>query len=182
MKKCIIGISYRAFCLIAFTIVAAAVAAAESVKSQTRGRARAWRVRTQLIAYVDLTSDTDAALVAAGSSLAARVELHSMTMDGGVMRMRPLERVELPGGQDRAPLAGRYAPHADRSEATAEGGGQAAAHSERAIVGHIPHDAQHRGRSARREAGTQPPGKERYGGNRPLFVGGEARVEGERRP
>ncbi|HUP93272.1 MAG TPA: copper chaperone PCu(A)C [Burkholderiales bacterium] len=50
-------------------------------------------------AYVDLTSDRGAVLVAAGSPLAARVELHSMTNDGGVMRMRQLPKVELPAGQ-----------------------------------------------------------------------------------
>src|SRR6476661_1951876 len=46
--------------------------------------------------YVDLTSANDAALVAAGSPVAARAELHSMSMDGGVMRMRALPRIELP--------------------------------------------------------------------------------------
>lgn len=50
-------------------------------------------------AYVELTSDSNAALVAAGSPAAQRVELHSMTMDGGVMRMRALPRIELPAGQ-----------------------------------------------------------------------------------
>jgi copper(I)-binding protein len=49
--------------------------------------------------YVDLTSASNAALVAVGSPLAARAELHSMSMDGGVMRMRALPRVELPAGQ-----------------------------------------------------------------------------------
>ena len=49
--------------------------------------------------YLELTSASDAALVAAGSPAAARAELHSMTMDGGVMRMRALPRVELPAGK-----------------------------------------------------------------------------------
>src|ERR1044072_4107268 len=49
--------------------------------------------------YVDLTSAADTALVAAGSPVAARAELHSMSMDGGVMRMRALPRVELPAGK-----------------------------------------------------------------------------------
>lgn len=49
--------------------------------------------------YVDLTSATDAALVAAGSPVAERAELHSMSMDGGVMRMRALPRIELPAGR-----------------------------------------------------------------------------------
>ncbi|MGZ9079432.1 MAG: copper chaperone PCu(A)C [Burkholderiales bacterium] len=50
-------------------------------------------------AYVELTSPADAALVAAGSPLAARVELHSMTLEGGVMRMRALPRIDLPAGK-----------------------------------------------------------------------------------
>ena len=49
--------------------------------------------------YLDLTSAADTALVAAGSPVAARAELHSMSMDGGVMRMRALPRVELPAGK-----------------------------------------------------------------------------------
>lgn len=49
--------------------------------------------------YVELTSDRNAALVAAGSPLAGSVELHSMTTEGGVMRMRQVPRVELPAGQ-----------------------------------------------------------------------------------
>jgi copper(I)-binding protein len=49
--------------------------------------------------YVDLTSANDATLVAAGSPVAARAELHSMSMDGGVMRMRALPRIELPAGK-----------------------------------------------------------------------------------
>lgn len=50
-------------------------------------------------AYVELTSDRDAAVVAAGSPAAARVEMHSTTTEGGVMRMRALPRIELPAGK-----------------------------------------------------------------------------------
>ncbi len=46
-------------------------------------------------AYMVLTSDTDAALVAAESA-AGRTELHQMSMDGGVMRMRPVAKIDLP--------------------------------------------------------------------------------------
>jgi periplasmic copper chaperone A len=55
--------------------------------------------QTTAVAYVELTSDRDAALVAAGSSLAGRTELHSMATEGGVMRMRQIPRVALPAGQ-----------------------------------------------------------------------------------
>lgn len=50
-------------------------------------------------AYVELTSDRDAAIVAAGSTAAARVEMHSTTTEDGVMRMRALSRIELPAGK-----------------------------------------------------------------------------------
>ena len=50
-------------------------------------------------AYLELTSDRNVALVAAGSPAAGRVEMHSTTMDGGVMRMRALPRIELPAGK-----------------------------------------------------------------------------------
>jgi copper(I)-binding protein len=47
-------------------------------------------------AYLELTSKSDAALVAVESPSAARAELHSMGVDGGVMKMRPVRRIELP--------------------------------------------------------------------------------------
>jgi len=50
-------------------------------------------------AYLDLTSTRNAVLVGAGSAVAARAELHETTNEGGIMRMRPLPRLELPAGQ-----------------------------------------------------------------------------------
>jgi len=41
----------------------------------------------------------DDRLVAARAQVAERVELHSMTMEGDVMRMRQLDAVELPAGK-----------------------------------------------------------------------------------
>jgi periplasmic copper chaperone A len=46
------------------------------------------------------TGDSDDRLVSASSPMAERVELHSMTMDGDVMRMRELEDgIALPAGE-----------------------------------------------------------------------------------
>ena len=82
----------------AFT-TAAPPAYAQSVKVENAwARATVAGQKTGSV-YLDLTSSTDAALVAAGSPLAERAELHSMTMDGGVMRMRALPRIELPAGK-----------------------------------------------------------------------------------
>lgn len=74
-------------------------AAAQSVKA-----AHAW-VRAPVggqktvSAYVELTSEREAALVAAASPAAGRVEMHTMSMDAGVMRMRAVSRIDLPAGQ-----------------------------------------------------------------------------------
>lgn len=47
-------------------------------------------------AYMEIISAADAALVGVETPVAARAELHSMSMDGGVMRMRALEKIDLP--------------------------------------------------------------------------------------
>lgn len=49
--------------------------------------------------YFDIVSSTDAQLVGLQSAVAARGELHAMSMDNGTMRMRPVEAVALPAGQ-----------------------------------------------------------------------------------
>ena len=90
----------RALCsVVTASLFALPACAAESIKV-----ANAWvrapaAGQTTLSAYVDLTSDRDAALVAAGSPVASRAELHSSTVEGGVMRMRALARIQLPAGQ-----------------------------------------------------------------------------------
>jgi copper(I)-binding protein len=85
--------------LIFGTVFAASGADAPSVKVMNAWARATVAGQNTAAAYVDLTSDRSAALVAAGSPLAQRVELHSMTHEGGVMRMRQLPKVELPAGQ-----------------------------------------------------------------------------------
>lgn len=88
-----------AACAFAVTAVAPAAAAAPSVKvADAWVRATAPGQKTAS-AYLELTSDRDAALVAAGSPAARSVELHSMSMHDGVMRMRAMPRIELPAGK-----------------------------------------------------------------------------------
>ena len=50
-------------------------------------------------AYMDITAKAPAVLLAIESPVAARVELHTMAMDGGVMKMRPLEKLDLPANR-----------------------------------------------------------------------------------
>lgn len=50
-------------------------------------------------AYLELSSTASAALVAVRSPAAGSVEIHSMSMEGGVMKMRRLEKMELPANR-----------------------------------------------------------------------------------
>jgi periplasmic copper chaperone A len=50
-------------------------------------------------AFMRITSAKAAKLVGASSPAAGVVEIHRSTMEGGVMRMRPVESIELPAGQ-----------------------------------------------------------------------------------
>jgi copper(I)-binding protein len=84
-------------------LVAASLLASE-VSAQSVQVANAWARATapgQTTAgvYLELTSNTNTALVAAGSPVAHRAELHAMSVDGGVMRMRSLPRIDLPAHQ-----------------------------------------------------------------------------------
>jgi copper(I)-binding protein len=50
-------------------------------------------------AYMQIQSDADARLVGVSSPAVPRVEVHEMKMDGGVMRMREVEAIDLPKGK-----------------------------------------------------------------------------------
>lgn len=88
-----------ASCVLTLSTVTPVAAAAPNVKvADAWVRAPAPGQKTAS-AYVELTSDRDAALVAAGSPVAASVGLHSMSMHQGIMRMRAVPRIELPAGK-----------------------------------------------------------------------------------
>jgi periplasmic copper chaperone A len=50
-------------------------------------------------AYLTIVSPTTDRLTAASSPVAKKVELHTMSMEGAVMRMRPLAAIDIPAGQ-----------------------------------------------------------------------------------
>lgn len=50
-------------------------------------------------AFMELKSANDAVLVSASSPVAGVVEIHEMIMDGTVMKMRAVPRLELPAGK-----------------------------------------------------------------------------------
>ncbi len=49
--------------------------------------------------FMDLTASRPLTLVGFGTSVASESELHEMAMDGGVMRMHPVDALPLPAGQ-----------------------------------------------------------------------------------
>ncbi|MEZ0288677.1 MAG: copper chaperone PCu(A)C [Methylophilus sp.] len=50
-------------------------------------------------AYMTLVSDKDVDIVATQSPVAGKAEIHSMSMEGNIMRMKKLERLKLKAGQ-----------------------------------------------------------------------------------
>src|ERR1700758_5399623 len=50
-------------------------------------------------AYVTIQSPTADRLVSASSPVAKKVELHTMTMEGSTMKMRPMAGLDIPAGQ-----------------------------------------------------------------------------------
>ena len=59
-------------------------------------------------AFMSLTSHAPARLVAASSPAAGVVEIHSMKMDGGVMRMSAVDGIELPANRTVKLAPGAY--------------------------------------------------------------------------
>ena len=93
------GAALLASCALTLVQVTPAAAAAPTVKvTDAWVRVPAPGQKTAS-AYVELTSDRDAALVAAGSPAAGSVALHSVSMHEGIMRMRAMPRIELPAGK-----------------------------------------------------------------------------------
>lgn len=91
-------------------MVGLAVSSAQAQTSVADPWVRATVVQQQSSAlFARLTSARGGRLVAARSPVAASVELHEMSMDRGVMRMRALpDGLDLPAGKEVALAPGRY--------------------------------------------------------------------------
>jgi hypothetical protein len=59
-------------------------------------------------AFLELQSSDNATLVGAASPVAGVVEVHEMSMDNGVMKMRAIPRLDLPAGKTVALKPGGY--------------------------------------------------------------------------
>jgi len=55
--------------------------------------------QTSTGAFIRLPTPTDPTLVAVASGVAKMAELHESSSEGGLMRMRPVDALELPAGQ-----------------------------------------------------------------------------------
>ncbi|MDR2239168.1 MAG: copper chaperone PCu(A)C [Zoogloeaceae bacterium] len=89
MRKTLLALSLMLF--------GAAALAEVSVKdSWVRGTTPAQKATG---AFMEITSTDNAALLSAASPAAEVVEVHTMKMEDGVMKMRQIERVELPAGK-----------------------------------------------------------------------------------
>lgn len=87
------------FAAIALLIPFSASAADIAVKSPW---VRASLVQSEVTAgYLEITNSgkTDDALVSASSPVAGHMEIHTMKMDGGIMQMRKLEKLDIPAGK-----------------------------------------------------------------------------------
>ncbi len=58
--------------------------------------------------YMEIVSPRDARLTGVASPLAGAAEVHSMTMDGGTMKMRAVEALDLPAGRPVKLAPGGY--------------------------------------------------------------------------
>jgi copper(I)-binding protein len=92
---------FRTRILIALAAAAALCCAAGCGAQVTAGNAWARATapgQTIAGAYLKITSTTPSYLVGGSSPVAKAVEIHEMTMENNVMKMRPVSRVELPAG------------------------------------------------------------------------------------
>ena len=86
--------------LAAATLALAAQPAAAAPVSVSDAWARATMPGQKVsAAYMQIRADAPARLLSATSPVAPRVEVHEMKMDGGVMRMRQLQTIDLPAGK-----------------------------------------------------------------------------------
>jgi periplasmic copper chaperone A len=83
------------------TLLLAGVALAQTGAPQIKDAwARATPGKAEIgAAYLTIESPIDDRLTGVSTPVAGKAELHEMTMQGGVMKMRPLAAVDLPAGR-----------------------------------------------------------------------------------
>ena len=79
----------------------------ELVVNQVWARATPSGAQTAAV-YATIVSPTGDRLTAAASPVAKTVQLHTMTMEGSIMRMRPVAAIEIPAGEPVALKPGGF--------------------------------------------------------------------------
>jgi copper(I)-binding protein len=85
--------------LLGWVLLAAAAAAHGQVEARAAWVRGTVDGQTTAGAYMELTSDRRASLLGAESPAAGSAEIHETKMEGNVMRMRAVKRLELPPGK-----------------------------------------------------------------------------------
>jgi len=100
-------------CIVALIVLSSTLAMAPVFAAQSVEVKEAW-IRGTVPgqkgtgAFMEITSKRPARLVAAASPAAAVVEVHGMKMEGGVMKMFPVNAVDLPANQTVKLAPGGY--------------------------------------------------------------------------
>jgi periplasmic copper chaperone A len=102
--------AFRFALLVAGFVFAAAAASAQTGQLTVENAwARATPGKSEIgAAYVTIRSPTADRLVAASSPVAKKAELHTMSMSGMVMKMRPVAGIDIPAGQPVTLAPGGY--------------------------------------------------------------------------
>jgi copper(I)-binding protein len=92
--------SFKFLAFVAGLVVASAALAQTDQLDVTNAWARATPGKAEAgAAYLTIQSPTADRLVSASSPVAKKAELHAMSMEGMVMKMRPLAGIDIPAGQ-----------------------------------------------------------------------------------
>src|SRR5208282_3851749 len=92
--------SKRLLAFVALLLIAGGAAAQTGSVEVTNAWARATPGKAANgAAYLTLVAPTPDRLTGASTPVAKKAELHTMTMEGGIMKMRPLAGIDLPAGQ-----------------------------------------------------------------------------------
>lgn len=89
----------RTLLLAGLLVAGTALAQASQVRADSAWARATAPSQSVSAAYATLTSSTPDRLVGVETPLTPHAGLHAMTMDGSVMRMRPVDGVALPAGQ-----------------------------------------------------------------------------------
>jgi periplasmic copper chaperone A len=92
--------SIRSLAFVASLVIASAALAQNNQLEVSNAWARATPGKAETgAAYLTIQSPTADRLLSASSPVAKKTELHTMSMEGMVMKMRPLAGIDIPAGQ-----------------------------------------------------------------------------------